>query len=929
MAKLSSDQKYVTVERGDTLSGIASTYAKYSNNATYKQLAAINNIKDPNKIAIGQKIYLVKTTSTTTKPATNSKAIIDHFGIQSNSDNLLFATWSWDKSYTDYYECQWGYATGDGVWFVGSKTTTTDKQSTYNMPSNATRVRFRVKPVSKKYTKNKKETSHWVAEWTNYKIHNVSEEPPDKPSAPNVEIDKYTLTAELDNINSTAKQIEFRVVRDDEKTYKTGVVDVKTKHAAFSCTVQAGHDYKVCCRGIKNKLYSEWSDYSGSVGTIPAAPKAIKAIKALSETSVYLDWDNVSNAESYDVEYTDQKRYFDSSNQTTTVSGIGKDTNGKVGHAEITGLESGKEWFFRVRSVNAKGYSAWTSIKSVVIGKNPGSPTTWSSTTTAIVGEPLNLYFVHNTMDNSNMASFKLELTTKGNTKTITIDATKDYNSNGISYVAPKQIEEGEVVTSRCSIDTTHNTIGSKIEWRVCTAGITNKYGDWSILRTVDIYEPPCFILALSKTSIDSFPFYINLDFNQNGQKPIGCHVDISSSEMYKTVDNVGETKIVKEGESVYSKYFDIPTEINDMSVSMTPYNINLESDITYKVTATVTMDSGLTATNSLTFTVAWEDPEWEPNAEISINNENTVSVDITPYCENAVIKYYEVTETIDSLGVNVIYVKTENEITSSIYGLEYEDAYTTSGEQVFQGTTDEGVELYYCEVREATLVENVLLSVYRKEFDGSFTQIATNIANYTTVVDLHPSLDYARYRIVATDKDTGGISYYDLPAFPIGETAIILQWDDHPSNFYTSIEGQRPDFPDWFDKILDIFGSLRDEMEQQVEVGSILRLPYNIDVSDSVKPDVELIEYIGRKHPVSYYGTHVGSTATWNVVIPRDDEETLYGLRRLATWMGDVYVREPSGSGYWANVVVSFSQKHNDLTIPVTLSITRVEGGM
>ena len=107
-----------------------------------------------------------------------------------------------------------------------------------------------------------------------------------------------------------------------------------------------------------------------------------------------------------------------------------------------------------------------------------------------------------------------------------------------------------------------------------------------------------------------------------------------------------------------------------------------------------------------------------------------------------------------------------------------------------------------------------------------------------------------------------------------------------------------------------------------------MLRLPYNIDVSDSNQSDVSLIEYIGRSYPVSYYGTQLGMTSTWNVLIPKDDKDTLYGLRRLANWMGDVYVREPSGSGYWANISVSFSQKHRDVTIPVTLNITRVSGG-
>ena len=62
---------------------------------------------------------------------------------------------------------------------------------------------------------------------------------------------------------------------------------------------------------------------------------------------------------------------------------------------------------------------------------------------------------------------------------------------------------------------------------------------------------------------------------------------------------------------------------------------------------------------------------------------------------------------------------------------------------------------------------------------------------------------------------------------------------------------------------------------------------------------------------------------------IPADDKETLYALRRLQMWMGNVYVREPSGSGYWASISVSFNQKHCEVTIPVTLSITRVEGGI
>jgi hypothetical protein len=198
---------------------------------------------------------------------------------------------------------------------------------------------------------------------------------------------------------------------------------------------------------------------------------------------------------------------------------------------------------------------------------------------------------------------------------------------------------------------------------------------------------------------------------------------------------------------------------------------------------------------------------------------------------------------------------------------------------------------------------------VYRREFDGSFTELIKNVTNSDSlfITDPHPALDYARYRIVATDRTTGAVSYCDLAGYPVGETAIILQWDEAWSTFDTTNS---------------------DDLAEPSWSGSLLKLPYNVDVSDNHSSDVSMVEYIGRKRPVSYYGTQLGETATWSVAIPKDDKETLYALRRLAIWMGDVYVREPSGSGYWANVSVSFSQKHLELTIPVTLSITRVEGG-
>ena len=181
------------------------------------------------------------------------------------------------------------------------------------------------------------------------------------------------------------------------------------------------------------------------------------------------------------------------------------------------------------------------------------------------------------------------------------------------------------------------------------------------------------------------------------------------------------------------------------------------------------------------------------------------------------------------------------------------------------------------------------------------------NMSN-TFITEPHPSLDYARYRIVATMNSTGAVSYYDMPGYPVGEKTVIIQWAEKWTRFDVTAD---------------------DDLEQPPWSGSLLKLPYNIDVSDNYDADVSHVNYIGRKHPVSYYGTQVGETSNWKVEIDKKDKDTLYALRRLAVWMDDVYVREPSGSGYWATVSVSFSQTHCVLTIPVTLAVTRVEGGM
>jgi hypothetical protein len=924
MARKGSDSKgsYVIVEKGDTLSQIAVDFA--GGYSKYKQLAAINDIQNPNLIFIGQKIYLTSAGSTKT-PTTSNTATIKQFGLLSTPEEnkeTLFATWSWGKEKnTESYKVLWTYYTSKGVELQGTNTTITvdhdapamSRQSLYDVPSGATKVRFKVKPISKtKDDKNK--TTYFTAEWTDpEKAKWTDETPLTTPNkTPTVSINKFVLTASINGVElSGVDSIVFQVIKDnDPKAYATSnPVKLKTGYASYTCSVEPNGEYKVRCYAYSTskKTKSDWTGYSESIATAPSTPDSITELKAIETVdsnknkiiAVYMEWSKVSTAKSYDVQYTTVKDYFDN------VGGNVIDQQG-IEKTNITfyNLEPGSEYFFRVRAVlDGENKSEWTEPKSVVIGVRPSPPTTWSSSTMAIVGESINLYWVHNPRDNSTQTFARLKLKIDGSEQIFEIPNNTD----------PDEKDKTSVYT----LDTSDTTIfeeGVKIEWQVQTKGVTmantDSWSDWSTNRTIDVYARPRLDLELHDVNdnpigdgpgvpLSTLPLKIKGVTWPATQNPIGYSVSIKANQAYETVDTIGNPKYVNLDEVIYSEYFDI---VGLLDVELGPSKIDLANGMSYTVTATAGMNSGLVAEESKTFTVAWADVSYEPNAEIGIDPE-CLTATIRPYCSEHAVVFRKLLVS----GRN--YTKT-NETLDYVYGEVVPGKYTTDGELVYQGVTMDGASVYYCEEQIETDFDNVYLAVYRREYDGKFTEIASGIdaALNTAVTDPHPALDYARYRVVATSKTTGTVNYYDLPAHYVGCTSVVIQWDEDWSNF---------------DVIED------EELVQPPWTGSLLRLPYNIDVNESPTPDVSFVEYIGREHPVSYYGTQVGESATWSAAIPKEDKETIYALRRLSKWTGNAYVREPSGVGYWANIGVSFNQKHKSVTVPVSISVKRVEGGV
>ena len=879
-----------TVVKNDTLSEIAVKY-----NTTVSALLNLNpDITNRDLIYVGQKIIVSGTAATPTKNKTQ-KAKITNFGIQTKTDRTMFATWSWDKDNTAEYQVRWNYATGDGVAFNGSIGTASSKQSVWTAPENATKVTFEVKPISKKRTVNGKESNYWTADWSTKKTYEFGEKAPDTPPVPTVKLEEgtekklpkitakvsYTVSAwdEIVSNDNKPTKIQFEIRKDGRSSvFKTGLAAIKEvtgdnrsegAKASFATTVDDGGVYTVRCRAYRSGMYSEWSEYQanleGTSDPIISKPGAISAIHEpkrvedpiTEDIGVYISWDEYEGAKHYHLQWATSLNHFDSSSTNPTDVQISAEENGHIfsHYTLVLGNSSsnftGRQYFFRVRvstDKDAKKYSAWSPVVSIEIGKEPAAPQTWSYTTNAIVGEPITLYWLHQPTDGSEQTAAEIELKVKVNniiTSYLLTSAKGDFD-----------ISDSDE-SSSCTIDTTQYTEGSEILWRVRTSGImrengVRKFSEWSEQRKIDVYARPTldlYILNSTGNEIDdivleSFPFTVRAEAGPATQTPLGYYINITANSYYETVDQSGNNAVVNAGDSVFYRYFDIDEDILEEELSAG--DMILENNQTYTLHCTLAMNSGLDTTVTKEFTVGWSDEDYYwPDAEISYDPD-TCTTSINPYCMD-----------------------------------------------------DDG-----------NLAEGITLAVYRRDYDGRLIELASGLSNVdsTFVTDPHPALDYARYRIVSTSDDTGAISFYDVPGYPIQEPGAILQWNEDWTNFD---------------------GSPEDSLEEPAWSGSLLRLLYNIDVADDYTVDAELVKYIGREHPVSYYGTHVDHSSNWSMEIPKTDIETLYALRRLARWKGDVYVREPSGSGYWANISVSFSQKHLDTTIPITLRITRVEGGI
>lgn len=688
--------------------------------------------------------------------------------------------------------------------------------------------------------------------WSAYSANiNLPKKKPATPDVPKLTLgatNKLQLTASVDNYNdTTVNQIFFQIIKDNNPVvFRSGWATIQTGTAALTVSIDIGSEYKAraYAHGVRGISEGMDSDWSNYSEPIKTIPADVKKINKIAAISSTGIRIEWSAAKGAD-SYKIEYTYKH--------EGISVDDLFATG-VDVTPVDGIKALIYPALNLEM-GKTYYFRVKA---SNDAGDSQNWSSIASCVIGTSPDAPTTYSDPPTVGIIGEPIVLNWVHNTQDSAEQTgarvyIKIVNASGTVVRAESIYATIEGKASTYSFATTGRSDGDVIYWRISTRGtkgIQNEWGTLSAARMVTVYTRPTLTVTAGTPGegdvpvVDTFPINIGLNAQPASQTAIAFYVSIIASAQYDVSGEDGIEIHVSEGETIYQKFID-PSS-NNVVLTLNPGDIYLVEDVVYMIRASVSMSNGLSAEATTQILPKWDAYTWYPDADIRLDDDSMTAM-IRPFCPD-----------------------------------EY-------GHDITVG---------------------FILAVYRIDHDGGLTLIQEKLdpAAKATVLDLHPSLDFARYRIVATDNTTGLVNYSDAIAPEMGVKSIVIQWGGS-----------------W--NPLEIKYELIEDVPNTYS-GTILTLPYNVDVSDSVSPDVSMVEYIGRKHPVSYYGTQQSATGSWKADIKKSDTETLRKIRALSVYPGDVYVREPSGVGYWANVKVSYSVTHNDKVIPVSFEITRVEGG-
>lgn len=763
---------------------------------------------------------------------------------------------------------------------------------------------------------------------------------PNKPSKPSAALlsngaVEVTFTA-VDAATADTCRVVYRCV-DGKYTEAGSELSGHIRTAGATSFVDgktaAGHEYRYYVRAHNHRGNGTWcagaslpADLSEAVRTGPGKIKDLQA-KCYGDDGALVSFSYEDGCyhqalEEVKVYYADSESVL-TTNQTANQS-VDVTVGSKDMSAIVTGLEAGKTWYFAVNlktGSDAQQSLFCPSVASCVIATTPDAPTLLPIPKSVTLGESVLLEWVHNNADKSAQTAAQVSIvatTVDEQQYSTTIDVTTDEHAT-LSFPS-----------------TTYEDLMT-VSVKVRTKGAGENWGPWSEDAQLTLYAKAFVSLQLQDAvegggqglAITGLPLNLLMAVQSSGtlsQQVVQWSVTVKAAEMATYLDVFGNKAMLSSGEVVCEATVDSFEDDFEQPEQLLPISAKdcvFLNGVSYEVEARALMDSGLqaepdTASFTCDFSMGMGSPtayvtaapDWSARIypqlvakrEIADGDDYVVDVDVirlagTEEGEYTLTLAYVDSESADQT-VTMDWDGSATDFTmpygwTSVTSLSYDDG-------------GEPVELDGEAYTSAELAEDVTLSVYRIGRDGELGLVAEGYPNKVGVfaIDRHPTFGEMYYRVVANSTETDEITAVDSYGTNTWKS-ILIQWAEE-------------DEPDEWD----------DEDNIAQFAFEFVELPWNITVNQSSAKDVALKNYVGRRHPISLYGTQVGETGSWTCrLIKREEDWELTQLRKLAAYMGDCWVREPSGLSYPANVNVSITRAFDDLGVDVTLEVTRVDG--
>lgn len=637
--------------------------------------------------------------------------------------------------------------------------------------------------------------------------------------------------------------------------------------------------YAIHVRNVTQDGASMTSGYYSYKTSMPTAPTLSKVDSTTTSGKVYLEWtNNWSDATGVIIAWTDDPDNWMSNDDPEEY-----EIYETASHWYIVGLETGRTWYFRVRSVKTAAdesvtYSPWSNEKQIDLSAAPAIPVLYLSPDVITENDKTTAYWSYVTTDGtSQVAGNIVEATYSGGVWTygdpiasttaaqhIDIYAADQGWSDGDTVFLALQTRSGSGGTSDYSTPV-QLAIAAKPTVTVSSTSLANTetvfeyfLGDAltktftcsntmtasptvtvdGTAKTVSSWSGDSFTLSTAPADgaeiratyttsdnkiLNSMPFTASVA-TTNAQS---ITVAIERASAYPMLRPDGVMTEGPKGETIYVSTIDAAAS-NSISISVDDLIGRLDDGAYYNLVVTADDAYGQTVeANKILFKVHWSHQAWMPTAHFWTDF-RALAAQITPVAGAG----YAAGDTCDiyRLGAD----KPELIVSGGQFGETYVDPYPAFGE--FSG--------------------------YR-------------------IVTVTETMDY-----ITDDNKIAEYDSTDHPGYPqLDPQSVVIDFD-----------------------------------ENRVE------LPYNISLDNSWAKDFQRTVYLGGHIAGDHNKAVTRDISAATVLVRNEHEDIAVQMRELARYAGMCHVRTPEGSSFMADVQVSEARAYDDAKISYTLTIQKVD---